>query len=89
MIPTIGRIVHYKLTEQDAARVAEQREQRKLTGNVAYVGDVFPAVVVRTWGDTAESACNLQVLLDGPDSLWVTSRTVGEVEGTFAWPQRS
>jgi hypothetical protein len=60
------------------------------TGHVAHVGnqvtagDVYPAMIVRVWGDTPESAVNLQVHLDGNDTYWATSRVVGD----YAWPER-
>ncbi|MEU5863527.1 hypothetical protein ABZ815_20320 [Nonomuraea sp. NPDC047529] len=47
------------------------------------VGDVFPAMVVRTSG-TAHA--NLQVHLDGNDTYWVTSRIEGDQPGTWHWP---
>jgi hypothetical protein len=112
--PTIGRIVHYTLSAQDADAINRRRQDfsdttrearaqsdpdvkvRNLsTGYVGYVGNkaeegqVYPAMVVRAWGDTAESAVNLQVSLDGNDVLWATSVTVGEGPRTFAWPTRS
>jgi hypothetical protein len=56
-------------------------------GNTAEEGQVYPADVVRTWGDTPESAVNLQVKLDGNDTFWVTSATVsdGPEPGKFHW----
>jgi len=34
-------------------------------------------VITRVWGQTEGSAVNGQVLLDGDDTLWVTSVTQG------------
>lgn len=53
-------------------------------GNLATVGDVCPAMVVRIWG----TCCNLQVLLDGTDTFWATSRSEGDKPGSWAWPPR-
>ncbi len=50
-------------------------------GNQASEGDVYPAVVVRDW-DEAAGTVNLQVLLDGNDTYWATSRT----EAREQWP---
>jgi hypothetical protein len=104
---SIGRIVHYTLSEQDAQAINQRRAdfyafQRSLKqqpepgqsgrsghvghiGNQASEGEVYPAVVVRTW---EEHLANLQVLLDGNDTYWATSRREGEGPNTWAWPQR-
>ena len=111
MQPTIGRIVHYALTEQDAAEINRRRVdfdayrrdhntptdpgQPGRTGHIAHVGNraeegqVYPATIVRVWGENPDSAVNLQVQLDGTDTFWATSRSVGEGPGHFAWPVRS
>lgn len=100
--PTIGRIVHYVLSEQDAdainARRKDAERMRRVDalatgvqnhiGNVVQAGDTYPMIIVRVWGSQPESAVNGQVLLDGPDTFWATSRSVGEGQGHFAWPGR-
>jgi hypothetical protein len=103
-IPTIGRIVRYTLSEQDADAInrrrtdaarnmAAHREKKNGSqvhiGNSVYEGEVFPLVITRVWGDQPESAVNGQVLLDGNDTLWVSSVNVGEGPRTFAWPTRA
>lgn len=86
-VPTIGRIVHYTLSTIDVARVDELRAQRgNALLNKVDAGQVYPMLIVRTWGDTPESSVNGQVFLDGDDTLWVTSRSAGEGPGHFAWP---
>lgn len=90
-VPTIGRIVQYKLTKQDADAIGYARQVSTVTarqGNPAEEGQVYPAMIVRTWGATPGSAVNLQVFLDGNDSLWVTSATEGNGPRQFAWPAR-
>jgi hypothetical protein len=108
MAPTIGRIVHYKLSDMDAEAINRRRTNSSAIlsrmqadppqwpegaqahmGNSVAAGDVYPAMIVRTWGNTAESAVQLQVFLDGTDAYWATSRTCGEEPGTYAWPVRS
>lgn len=81
--PTVGRIVHYTLNDGDvrAIDVAGRRHRNSVTA-----GDVYPAVVVRTFGG---STCNLQVLLDGEGSYWATSRAEGDQPGNWAWPPRT
>lgn len=85
--PTIGRVVHYRLSEQDIELIAEHRRETGEQGNTAYPGDVYPAFVVRAFGDTL--SVNLRVMLDGPDTLWVTSRGYSvQTQGCWFWPPR-
>lgn len=54
-------------------------------GSTVSEGDVFAAVIVRTF----ESApVNLKVLLDGNDDYWATSRLEGDEPGQWFWPPR-
>ncbi|MFE7954367.1 hypothetical protein [Streptomyces sp. NPDC057413] len=100
MKPSIGRIVHYRLSERDANEISRRRKDfhdnrsaDKHTGFVGHVGnwvqagDVFPAMIVRVW-DESTVTVNLQVTLDGTDTLWATSRAEGTEPGTWAWPER-
>ncbi|MFJ2162352.1 hypothetical protein [Streptomyces sp. NPDC087856] len=88
MKPSIGRIVHYTLSQQDADEINRRRAYTPQSGNTAIEGDVYPAMIVRIFGETPESAVNLQVFLDGNDSHWATSRTVGDGPFHWAWPER-
>lgn len=91
-IPSIGRVVHYKLSESDADEIYKRRVAKGFQGNSVKHGDVFPAMVVVTWGTNPDSAVNLQVFLDGDDSFWATSRKVArgqDDEGCFTWPVRA
>lgn len=85
MLPTLGRTVHYKLTQQDAEAINHRRTDRGIVANMAAEGQTFPAEVVRTFGG---EAVNLQVHLDGPDIYWATSRCEGDVPGRWIWPPR-
>ena len=87
---SIGRVVHYTLSEGDARIIQTRRTDMILFGNQARAGDVYPAVVVRVFpgGTESNGVCNLQVLLDGPDTHWATSRVQGDTPGTWAWPAR-
>ena len=93
IIPTIGRIVNYVLTEGDAMAINQRRtdaqdslemHRRYKTGAVVHVGnkaregDVYPMMITRVWGGTPGSQVNGQVFLDGNDVIWVTSVGVGE-----------
>jgi hypothetical protein len=57
-------------------------------GNGVAKGDVFPMIIVRVWGTDPTSSVNGQVMLDGNDTYWVTSVTVGDGPGHFTWPTR-
>lgn len=84
MIPTVGRIVHYTLTEQDAKLITEARSKvPDRIGNFVEAGQVYPMLIVRCWGATEESSVNGQVFLDGNDTHWVTS--VGQGDGLRQW----
>lgn len=100
MIPSVGRIVHYTLTADDAEQanrrrkdarnnIAKHREDRlgyvAHFGNDAAEGQVYPALIVRVWGEqpTEQVSVNLQVFLDGNDVLWVTS--AGQGDGLRQW----
>ena len=103
MKPSIGRIVHYTLGGPDAAMINTRRKNAAdhigehrdnatgvvvHTGNTAREGDVYPLLITRVW-NTDPGTVNGQVLLDGNDSLWVTSTTPGEGPGRYAWPERT
>lgn len=99
MIPSPGRIVHYTLSDMDADGINRRRKvftvpleggrfDAVYVGNDARAGDAYPAMIVRTWGDTEESCVQLQVFLDGNDTLWATSRTQGTRPGQWQEPPR-
>jgi hypothetical protein len=97
MKPTIGRIVHYRLSEQDANLISKRRDdsfvegQARNHGNAARAGDVYPAMVVRVF-DPSTTTANLQVFLDGNDTYWATSRQEAPddmSEGYWFWPPRA
>lgn len=102
--PSIGRIVHYSLSDQDAdeinrRRVAKPHEPgwpagaQAHSGSYAIGGQLAPLIVTAVWTDVC---INGQVMLDGNDSLWVASRLASGVEGGPAapspgfwhWPER-
>lgn len=95
---SVGRIVQYVLTEQDAQAVNQRRADADNfgarsnrtgyavhVGNAAEAGQVFPLLVVRVWED---GPVNGQVFLDGTDVLWVTSSNQGDQAGQWRWPER-
>jgi hypothetical protein len=82
--PSIGRIVHYKLNEGDALFINNKRIKDQTVANSVWAGDVYPAIVVRTW----DTSVQLQVFLDGPDTYWATSVQEGDGERQWSWPPR-
>lgn len=49
--PTLGRVVHYRLTKDDCAAIEAQRRVSGMPGNPVVPGAVVPAVVVAVWPD--------------------------------------
>lgn len=81
---TLGRIVHYQLSETDVAIIRDRRIASKTVANSVWAGDIFPAIVVRTW----DTSVQLQVFLDGNDTYWATSVSEGDGERQWSWPPR-
>lgn len=102
-IPTIGRIVHYMLSEQDANAINKRRQDADAhmakhqdrsdgsqihVGNQVQAGQVYPMIITRVWGNEPTSGVNGQILLDGSDTYWATSVSAGDGERHFVWPER-
>ncbi len=86
--PTVGRIVHYRLSAGDVTAIDNQIPRRDR--NPVREGQTYPAQIVSVHG----SACvNLVVQLDGPYQYWATSRgtsPTGELQpGSWCWPARA
>ena len=98
-MPTIGQIVQYRLTAQDAeagrkhpdeSRVVHQHTGTVVhTGNPAGSGDVYPMIITKVSATDAneDSAVSGQVFLDGDDTLWVTSALQGSGIGEWVDPR--
>lgn len=100
--PSVGRIVHYKLSD---ANVELLRKIRKMSdsvphqpgvqahaGNTPQHGDILPMMIVRVRPDEGGPGIpgvNGQVFLDGNDVLWVTSVHEGPERGQWQWPPRT
>lgn len=84
----LGQTVLYRLSGGDAEAINTWRKQHGSdvgrsqvhAGNQVSPGDRVPMVVVAEWSDTC---VNGQVLLDGNDSLWVTSANRGDQPGQW------
>ena len=100
--PTIGRIVHYRLSANDVLSINSSRSSGSAVeeisgaqmrhGNPVSEGDTVPLAIVRVWPDEygpGIPGVNGQALLDGTDSLWVTSAAEGTGPGQWSWPPRA
>lgn len=83
MHASVGRIVHYQLTSENAEKInkwrhdalaastAEDEDGSQLHyGNDVYEGEIFPMIVTRV---LRENLVNGKVMLDGSDTFWATS----------------
>jgi hypothetical protein len=102
---TVGRIVHYVLSDQDAEKINRwRRDYRKtmvdssdhwVNGTIAHVGNEvsagehYPMVVVAVWTDGG--CVNGKVFLDGNDDYWALSRSYSEAHepSTWHWIERA
>ena len=100
IIPTIGRIVIYTLSADDAAKINKRRDDAKLhmdnhransngvmvhVGEPVYVGQEFPMMIVAVRGARSDSTISGKVELDGSDTFWAPGRQVGTQPGTYRW----
>lgn len=74
--PTIGRIIHYVITESDIARIP-------WGGGNAAPGQVVPAIVV---SDVGNGALSLHAFPEAQTSVWVYARGEGTEAGQWSWP---
>lgn len=96
--PTIGRTVVYSLSADDVAKINAARQKARKDHEALdpalqahdgqweeEPGAIVPMIVTRVWTDTM---VNGQAILDGNDSLWVTSVEQGDGPGQWSWPVR-
>ena len=85
--PPIGWIVDYILSDNDVTMITQRRtgapDQPASHGNRVAAGQTYPMVITRVWDN---GSVNGQVFLDGTDTYWATSATVGDDPGHFVWP---
>ncbi len=96
---TIGRIVRYILSEQDAEQINRRRVAgvghgenwpagaQAHVGNQVVAGDEVPMIVTAVFEGSSPSV-NGKCFLDGNDSFWATSRPEGTGRGMWSWPVR-
>ena len=90
MIPSVGRIVHYKLAAHDLDLVKHGAHDTGVY-NTPREGDVIPFLICRVWvwaDDPTETTCvNGQGFIDGDFSIWLTSRQQGDQPGQWSDPR--
>jgi hypothetical protein len=96
---SVGVMVRYTLTEQDAKEINRRREPnvghaenwpkgaQAHVGNPVGEGEEVAMVIVAVWPKEFDdgSGVNGQVLLDGNDSLWVTSIRYNDEKVPGTW----
>lgn len=93
MIPSVGRIVHIRLSEDCARNAnADRAACECLKGSTVNTTDAYPLLITKVW-DGGEAATettlvNGQVFLDGNDTFWVTSVQQGTKPGQWFEPPR-
>jgi hypothetical protein len=90
VIPSIGRIVLYKLNSDDVSVIRTFRSDISgKVGNSVSAGDIFPMIITKVFDNkpTTKSSVNGQVFLDGNDNLWVVSVLQGHKEREWHDPR--
>lgn len=102
--PAIGRIVHYRLSEEAAQQINRRRtDGASILARMRETPPSWPAGSQAHIGNEAEAGqtfpmvlvkvwsdakVNGQVLLDGNDVYWATSVSEGVGVGEYSWPPR-
>lgn len=80
MNPSVGRIVHYKISKGQALEAFNMKsEHQGLHSNPLSEGEVYPMLITKVWDKepTEISVVQGQVFIDGNFSLWVSSAKQG------------
>jgi len=88
MLPDIGQVVLYSLTEEQAAEITRRRQQQASVSNYGpgvLPGDAVPMLVAACASGYPDGvlAVSGRLLLDDDDDWWVTSVIEGTAPG--AW----
>lgn len=79
--PTIGRIVHYLLSESDCEKIMRRRADGAYIGIPVDPGEKVAMIVTRV--GLPNEGINGRCVLDGTDEYWVTEVFEGEEPGTW------
>jgi hypothetical protein len=91
-VPTIGRIVHYKLNEIDILKYKDDIALTGAGGNPHSIGQTVPLIVVGVYPDEygpSVAGVNGRTILDGNALGWVTPVKEGITPGEWSWPPRT
>lgn len=83
MKPTIGRVVLYRLANDDLDDIINLAKDHGDQFDSPEIGDLVPAIIVKVYSD---QKANLKVFLDGDADLWVMNVCEGPEEGQWQWP---
>lgn len=87
----IGDTLIYRLSQYDVQRFAQGNRLSREHGNPLNIGDELPLIVAKVWphefGEGVPGV-NGQVILDGPETLWVTSVQEGNRPGTWRFREQ-
>jgi hypothetical protein len=90
--PTVGRIVHYRMSQVDVRAVRTQLRANPTAlldqSNLPQARQSYAAVVTSVTGQPGHPLVNLKVFLDGPFDYFAASRVEGDEAGTWCWPPR-
>ena len=102
MKPTVGRIVHYKLSQEDAKIINRAASDGSYARRMMAMGSLTVGVMTHqgSFADVSDilpmvitrvnqdGTINGQVFLDGNGSAWVSYVEEGAKSGTWSWPPR-
>jgi len=84
---TVGQIVDYRLSNEDAlylAQYAVDNPDEHRRGNTPFAGQTLPMIVTAVNGNLI----NGQVFLDARATYWVANVSEGGAVRTWSWPKR-
>lgn len=88
MKPSIGRIVHYRLSAADVGTLTSWHRQSGAQGSPIREGQVVAMIITAVALTAEQHFVNGQCFLDGELRYWVKGADFGEMPGTWSWPPR-
>lgn len=88
-VPSLGRIVHYTMSDQDVTVANHRRRLLGARGNDAISERTYPLIITAVYADDAVVLLSGQVLLDGDSTYWIASVREGTGPGAWCWPPRT
>lgn len=88
----VGRIVHYILNDIDVMRIKARRADESYHdhGNPPLEGEHVPMIITNVIHGLGDGTVNGQCVLDGNDTLWVSSVKFDEkkTHGSWHWIEK-